>query len=266
MAENPIDGVIRRLTAIIDRSEAEGSRIGYFAALYRRVTATVLAELLTFDDPERMTRLDVTFASRYLDALAAYQTGGQPSKSWAVAFRAAADPEPIVLQHLLLGMNAHINLDLGIAAAQVAPGPALPALRDDFLRINAILAGLVATVIGELSAVSPLLGLLAQVVGKPEDEQIANFGLTTARDWAWTFAEVLAPLSPPEQQAKIDAVDRLVAGFGTALWHPDPVLAALYTVIRSAETDSVPEVIQVLAAPSASAAAIAAGKAPPASA
>jgi hypothetical protein len=44
-------------------------------------------------------------------------------------------------------MNAHINLDLGIAAAQVAPGPALPALHTDFLCINAILASVVATVV-----------------------------------------------------------------------------------------------------------------------
>jgi uncharacterized protein DUF5995 len=160
-------------------------------------------------------------------------------------------------------MNAHINLDLGIAAAQVAPGAALPALRADFLRINAILASVVATVVRELAAVSPLLGLLAQVVGSPGDEQIANFGIDTARDWAWTFAEVLAPLAPAEQETKIVAVDSLVAGFASALWHPDPMLAALYKVIRSAETDSVSEVIQVLAAPSEAAAAIAEGTAPP---
>ncbi len=248
---NPIDDVVARLTAVIAEAEAAGSRLGYFPALYRRVTEAVLAALPTFDDPARMTRLDTVFAGRYLTALSTYQAGGQPSKSWAVAFQAAADAEPIVLQHLLLGMNAHINLDLGIAAAQVAPGPALPALRADFLRVNAILASVVTTVVGELAAVSPLLSLLSQVVGEPGGEQIANFGVGTARDWAWTFAEILAPLSPPEQQAKIAAVDSLVAGFASALWHPDPVLAALYKVIRSAEIDSVPEALRVLAAPAA---------------
>jgi len=261
MPENPIDGVIRRLTAIIERSAAAESRLGYFAALYRRVTATVLAEIDTFEDPARMTRLDVVFAGRYLDALAAFQGGGQPSKSWAVAFQAAADPEPIVLQHLLLGMNAHINLDLGIAAAAIAPGAALAGLYGDFLKINAILASLVRTVMSELSQVSPLLGLLEQVVGTGDDLQIANFGMDAARDWAWSFAEVLAPLSPAQQAPKITAVDSLVAGFAQTLWHPDPVLAALFKVIRSAETDSVAEVIAVLAAPSASAAAAAAAAA-----
>jgi hypothetical protein len=226
------------------------------------VTSTVLAEVDSFEDPARMTRLDVVFATRYLDALATFQAGGQPSKSWWEAFQAASDPEPIVLQHLLLGMNAHINLDLGIAAAAVAPSAALPALYDDFMRINAILASLVQTVITELSQVSPLLGLLAQVMGAGDDLKIANFGLDTARDWAWSFAEILAPLAPAQQAPKIATVDRLVTGFGQALWHPDPVLAALYKVIRSAETDGVAQIIEVLAAPSAPAAAAAAAAGP----
>jgi hypothetical protein len=90
-------------------------------------------------------------------------------------------------------------------------------------------------------------GLIDQVLGH-DDQQIANFGLGAARDWAWTFAETLAPLSPAEQQSKIAVTDQLVAGFAQALWHPDPVLAALYQVIRSRETDSVPQVITLLAA------------------
>jgi hypothetical protein len=258
MPENPINDIIRQLTAIIDQAENAGNRLGYFAALYRRVTATVLAEIDSFEDPARMTRLDVVFASRYLEALATFQAGGPPSRAWGVAFQAASDPEPIILQHLLLGMNAHINLDLGIAAATVAPGAALPALHDDFLKINTVLASLVQTVITELSQVSPLLGLLARVVGTGDDLKIANFGLDTARDWAWSFAEILAPLPPAQKAPKIATADRLIAGFGQTLWHPDPILSAIYKVIRSAETASVAQIIEVLAAPSEAAAVAAA--------
>jgi hypothetical protein len=46
----------------------------------------------------------------------------------------ALPPSPRVVQHVLLGMNAHINLDLGVAAAEVAPGPAIAGLRGDFDR------------------------------------------------------------------------------------------------------------------------------------
>ena len=47
------------------------------------------------------------------------------AQCWSVAFHAAHRRPPIIFQHLLLGMNAHINLDLGIACAEVAPGPAI---------------------------------------------------------------------------------------------------------------------------------------------
>jgi len=38
------------------------------------------------------------------------------------------------MQNLLLGMNAHINLDLGIAAVQTCGGADLIMLKDDFLQ------------------------------------------------------------------------------------------------------------------------------------
>ncbi|MDP9122053.1 MAG: DUF5995 family protein [Acidobacteriota bacterium] len=247
MAANPISDIIDQLTSIVAAAEAAGSRTGYFAALYRRVTITVLAGIDSFQDPARMTRLDVTFATRYLNAFTAYQQGQPLSSAWQTTFQAAQSSDPVILQHLLLGMNAHINLDLGIAAARTSPGQELPALHDDFMRINAVLASLIETVMGELGQVSPLLGLIGEVLGR-DGQSIANFGIDTARDWAWAFAETLAPLGPAEQQAKIATTDKLVAGFAQALRHPEPVLAALYEVIRSRETDSVARVIAVLAA------------------
>ena len=39
---------------------------------------------------------------------------------WKKAFDSSTHYWPIVLQHLLMGMNAHINLDLGIAAAEIS--------------------------------------------------------------------------------------------------------------------------------------------------
>jgi hypothetical protein len=243
---SPIDPVIDRLGAILAAAQAEQSRIGYFAALYRRVTIAVRDGIAEFSDPARMERFDVLFASRYLDALSARQAGGQPTRSWQAAFAATQDPQPIVLQHLLLGINAHINLDLGIAAAQVAPGDQLPGLKPDFLRINALLASLVPAVMAELAAVSPLLGLLEQVVGEHDDDKIANFSLSTSRDWAWHVATLLAPLDPPAQAPVIATLDKLVSGFARHLWHPDPILRAVYKLIRDQESDSPAQVIAVL--------------------
>jgi Family of unknown function (DUF5995) len=77
---------------------------------------------MAFDSPERMARLGVNFANRYLAAYEGYRSGGAGTQSWKFAMDAAQEWWPIVLQHLLLAMNAHINLDLGIAAAGTSPG------------------------------------------------------------------------------------------------------------------------------------------------
>ena len=65
-----------------------------------------------FDDGERMERLNVAFAARCLSALGACRHGAPPTRSWALAFEAGEALRPVVLQHLLVGINAHMNLDL----------------------------------------------------------------------------------------------------------------------------------------------------------
>ncbi len=140
-----IDGVIAQLSAIVEWSKQNNSRMGYFAALYRKVTIQVKKGIADnfFDDGPRMERLDVIFANRYIQACYQYQTGQTPTHSWVCAFEKTQRWWPIVLQHLLLGMNAHINLDLGIAAAETVPPEELQSLKGDFEKINNVLAGLV---------------------------------------------------------------------------------------------------------------------------
>ena len=112
--------------------------MGYFAVLYHRMTKAILEgiENGSFQDGARMQRLDTIFANRYLKAWHAY-TANQPcSRSWKKAFDACRGDKLTVIQHLLLGINTHINLDLGIAAAETSPGEAIHDLEQDFLKIN----------------------------------------------------------------------------------------------------------------------------------
>lgn len=147
-----IGEVLDALDGVVARSLEQPSRLGYFAVVYRSVTKVAEGiATLVFEDGERMERLDVAFASRYLSALALHEEGRRPTRSWEVAFDTAASARPIVLQHLLVGINAHINLDLGIAAAETAPGASLPELRRDFDRINETLALVMARVERDLA-------------------------------------------------------------------------------------------------------------------
>src|SRR5688500_2209070 len=72
-----IDEVIDQLSAIVEWSIANDSRLGYFAALYRKVTLTVRerAAQSSFEDGARLASLTVTFANRYLAAFAAHAAG-----------------------------------------------------------------------------------------------------------------------------------------------------------------------------------------------
>ena len=256
MAVETIDDVIRALDGIIEWAWNEKSRVGYFAALYRRVTRAVKDGIAKnqFQNGALMERLDVNFAGRYLDAFEQLRSGQQPTLSWQIAFRSAHWWHPIVVQHLLAGINAHINLDLGIAAAVTAPGDQLPGLEADFNQINQVLAGLVSTVEKEIAAVSPLLGLLEKLSLKT-DSAIIDFSLDEARKFAWDHAVRMADMSPAEMQPAIHDLDLEAAKFGHKVVSPPWLIKIELMPIRFFESGNVRRVLDVLAAGKAAAAA-----------
>lgn len=242
-----VDDVLDALDAVVDRARRRGERTGFFAVMYRTVTARVKEGIAAgfFDDGGRMARLDVAFASRYLDALRSSEAGERATASWDATFAAGRDARPILLQHLLLGVNAHINLDLGIAAAAAAPGDALPALRRDFDRINEILASVLDHVQRALSRLSPCLGLLDRLGGRHDDE-VVRFSIDKARAGAWGFATELAPLDPAAWAGPIRTRDARVARVARIVLRPGFPLEAGLVVIRACERSSVARTLDVL--------------------
>ena len=244
MEAKTIDDVIARLEGIIEECIATHSRLGYFAALYNRVTLAVREGIRKgeFDDGPRMERLDVTFANRYLTAYGQYRAGELPSHSWLKAFEAMENPDLVVLQHLLIGMNAHINLDLGIAAARIAPGPQLAPLQGDFNRINTVLATLTPRVEQELDQESPVFKKLTQILPALELKMV-GFAMDEARDAAWKFAQKLAVLPRPQQVPAMATRDTEVAILGDLILARNP----LFQLMHSEESTDVAENIRILA-------------------
>jgi hypothetical protein len=242
-----IDEVIQNLDRIIDDAIAKGSRLGYFPALYRKVTLRVARGICEgqFEDSSRMGRLAVLFANRYLEALELYQQGKAVSASWQLAFDVAGQWWPIVLQHLLLGINAHINLDLAVAAAATSPGPALPGLKNDFNRINSILAGLMDSVKTELTTIWPLLSLIDRFSGTSDDVLI-NFSMSKARECAWQAAERLAAADFAQQVSLVEQLDGRVVAVGNLVRRPGVLAGVKTRVIRLGEPKFVREVIEIL--------------------
>ncbi|HUJ42118.1 MAG TPA: DUF5995 family protein [Opitutaceae bacterium] len=245
-----IDEVIERLTSIVDQSRARGSGDGYFAALYKEVTAAVRDRINQggFADGPRMERLDVIFANRYLEAWTRREAGQPAGAAWGVAFGAERAFWPVVLQHLLLGMNAHINFDLGLAAAATAPGAAIAGLKPDFDRINELLAGLVGDVENRLARIWPPLRWLEGFAGGA-DEAVVNFSMRCARDYAWSLATAMAAETDAVvRAARVREADTWAAVIGQRILHPGFQAGMILKWVRLRERGSVAAKLAVLSA------------------
>jgi hypothetical protein len=241
-----IDEVIAALDAIIHQSVADESPLGYFAVLYRKVTIRVKNGILQneFEDNRRMEKLDVLFANRYLDAYHSWQTSGTCSRSWMETFTASRRSGHIVLQHLLAGINAHINLDLGIAVVDTVGNAPLESSRADFDAINRILMELLDEVKQNIAAVSPVFKWLMPLA-KNADEKFIQFSIQVARDGAWTFAEQLYS-NKINRTGCIAERDQTIATLATALLNPRGRLAWILKLIYWAEYKSVSQKISAL--------------------
>lgn len=246
---NTIDEVIDALTGVIDQARADGSRLGYFPALYRQVTRQVKKGIAEgrFADGARMERLDVIFANRYLQALEDWRAARPASRCWQLAFTGAQRTDRAIIQHLLLGMNAHINLDLAVAAAEVAPGAAIHSLQGDFEQINRILSEQIDSVQTAIATVAPLMWLL-DFAGGEDEERLVAFSLTKARDAAWMQALVLAAQDPAAKRATMQRIDDAITLIGSGVLNPPGFLLrnAVKFIVRT-ENGDVRQIIDVLA-------------------
>jgi hypothetical protein len=248
MTDTPaIETVAESVRSIVSTSMERKSAAGYFAAMYLGVTRVVMDGLngSLFTTPDRLVNLTCVFAQRYVDAWHLHEEGGPATTSWEVAFRAAGEWRPTVLQHLLLGMNAHINLDLGIASAQVAPGDSIAALRTDFDQINNVLAGLIHTIQGELNRISPFYRFVDDVSGSV-DRAVINFSIARARAEAWKLATFLAAANPTAAAKRIAEQDRLVGALGATILRPGAVTSSGLLAVRITEKRSPAAIIDIL--------------------
>lgn len=230
--------VLIRMDQIVDDCKTNQSRIGYFAILYRQVTRRVRDGILAgeFEDNPRMELLDVLFAGRFIDAYDHWCAGSATIKSWKLAFDASKDSKYLVLQHLFLGINAHINLDLGIAAAETMADKDLLGIQGDFNQINTLLAALVDGVKANVSTISPIFGWLIPLA-KGRDEMLLNFSIQVARHGAWKFAtEYHADTNKDFQTGDRD---KNISKLAQRLISPGKSLAFLIKIIGFAEWKSV---------------------------
>jgi hypothetical protein len=247
MRADDIDGVIDNLTDIVNGAVRDGDRIGYFASLYRQVTVAIRDAIRVneFDDGERMSRFDAAFGNRYFDALDAWRRDQKGPRCWREAFRLLEETDTIIVQHLLLGVNAHINLDLAVAAAQTSPGDSIQNLERDFFLVNDILVSVLAQIQDALDDVSPFMSLLDEFGGRT-DERILDFNIRTARREAWQNALLLAHQPEAQRAGTIERLDTRATLLAVLLARPGRLIRPVVELIQARESPDVREVISRL--------------------
>lgn len=244
---NSIADVISSLNVLLQDCIRTQSCAGYFAALYKRMTVAVSEGITngTFEDGYRMEQLDIIFAKRYLQAYEAFQKGEPCTSSWQCALTGCGNSSLIVLQHLVLGINTHINLDLAIAAAAVAPGDRIHALQTDFNRINELITSLVDDVQQCLEQVWFPMRLLNRIATK-QNEAVLNFSIGIARKAAWQNAVELAYMNETQRQEKIGEMDAFVTTIGERIIRPGFWPQLLLRFIRMTEFSNVAKTIRLI--------------------
>ncbi|WP_336716734.1 DUF5995 family protein [Chryseobacterium mucoviscidosis] len=243
-----IEEVLKKLDAIIIWAKENQSPVGYFACTYRIMTAQVLKGIQQkkFEDNPRMTVLDIAFATRYLEAWEAYSKGQKCTNSWFIAFEAAKNKNLLILQHIFLGMNAHINLDLGISAASIMPYRKINPLKKDFEKINNVIASINQKVQDSLNKICYPVELIDKL-SNGKDNVILDFAISKARDTSWATAVIASNTPNFLRENVIGIVDYAAAKVATQILNPKILTPSLLRELKKCESNDVVKNIEILA-------------------
>jgi Family of unknown function (DUF5995) len=211
------------LTATIDELRsvalAADDASGYFPAMYARITREVetAATAGHVANPQRMEVFARAFAEWYP------RMRHDPARApgcWQAAFDAAGDGRLMIVQHLLLGINAHVNHDLPQVVVALTPrGADLGDVRADFDAVNDILAESLPMVLRSLGTVSRWVNTAAVLGGG----RLFDFSLQVARRRAWEAAVRMHALADADRAEYAIELDRLVRVLAYMVVHPGPV-------------------------------------------
>ena len=242
-----IEEVLKKLDEIIIWSKENKSTVGYFACTYRIMTAQVLKGIQQkkFEDNPRMILLDIAFATRYLDAWENYSKGKKCTNSWYLAFEATKNKELLILQHIFLGMNAHINLDLGISAASIMPYRKINPLKKDFENINTVISSINQKVQDSLNKICYPVNLIDKL-SNGKDNVILDFAISKARETSWATAVISSNTPNFMKESVTNIVDYAAAKVASQILNPKLLSSTLAKELKKCESSDVVKNIEIL--------------------
>lgn len=233
MSELPIGSDYQSITDVLNglgRLEAEffarNDRRGVFVSAYLQITSELQRriELGQFHDVAWVGNYVVEFARLYQYALRQYETGviGTVPGPWALSLKTSSEGQGLVIQDLLLGINAHINHDLPFALEKVGIGPNRSGRYDDHNAVNVALRRATDAVQDRIAKMYSLgLGVLDRLLG-PLDEKLTSFSFEVAREHAWEMGVAIANAQSSEDRAnQTRSIDRQASVLGRLILVPN---------------------------------------------
>jgi hypothetical protein len=212
-----------------------------FASLYADITISAHAAIRAgrFQDGPWVSRYLTTFAELYRVAFVGYADGrpGEIPGSWRIAFDAAREDRALVVQHVSLGVNAHVDRDLAHTLVTVGLGrddAERERRKSDHFKVNDILKENVDATLGAL-ADRYAQGLAEAPPVVMRILSTAYFHtVTTGRLKAWLDALALEKSGPlrPVVEGQIELSSRLI---GEAILAPASIDPRLFDRLRAIE-------------------------------
>lgn len=187
-----IEDLITEMTHRWQRLHQAGDWRAVFAQTYLGATQKILIALQAgrFENTEWMIRLACTFAQYYFDAIDSWEATGRSPLAWQASFEYAGRRRTLVLQDVLLGMNAHINNDLPYVLHQLIPPEATPTELASYYRDHKQVDVVFAEAIDAIQATAddhdPSLTLADAAFGRHDEKSFAKL-VSLWRTHAWSY-------------------------------------------------------------------------------
>lgn len=180
-----VESTLHRMATCCHDWQCAGDRRHIFLQCYRMMSAN-MAEAIgrgEFNDPDWVSRLLVRFSEYYFDALDKYETDPASAPSvWRQVHDASRDSRLHVLQHLLLGVNAHINYDLSLSLYDClcdswsdADGECRRKRFADHEKVNEVIAATIDAVQDEVvEPHSPVMAVVDRAFGRLDEWMLSR--------------------------------------------------------------------------------------------
>ena len=205
--------VIERMETLIKQWDDQSDQRAIFLRCYLMMTLNTLSAIdqHEFNDSVWVEHLLRRFAEYYFFALEAYEhnpTAAPPV--WQLTHNSTQAADTLVLQKLLMGVNAHINYDLVFTLVELLE-PEWAELSEsqraeryaDHRYVNEIIARTIDAVQDTvLEPAMPVMDLIDKLLG-PLDEMMLSRFITNWRDRVWNYAMLILEAKESTERRRV---------------------------------------------------------------